>query len=227
LIFGSTPIERNERHQSIDTTIVFISGIIQSTGPEVYYQERFNLKQAAYQIVTDSGGYFLEGSQDFSDYWGSCVEITGATRIISDSIKLRDHFLGRQVLEVSSIKYSDVRICPNQWGAEENEAKAYVQKYYPHAKLETFSGSLERSTRPFVDITYDYQLSLDKPFWDTCCESEDSTEFKSIVVSCSNYAMYMDYERFIKDTIQVEISGYRLSGYQHSLLIHTLTVKEK
>lgn len=139
---------------------------------------------------------------DLASLANKCVEIQG-------NIKSNNNIdgYGKTIIEIKNIEISSYGNC-----------KEYPsQEYAEDLKRETISGHLERITRNYPDITYDYILKLNKPYIDKYSASGIDTPVYEILITPKDNGIWEQFESMINQ--EVEIQGFWSWGFAESRYI--------
>jgi len=170
-------------------------------------------------------GYYLAPSDininfNFNNFAGKCVSIEGMPSFFVNSKDANtiDGY-NHSMLTVYSIKQVAMTEC-----------KPYVKlpiettnEISPDIVLETMTGRLVRMERPAPDISYDYNLVLDKPFVDNNNASGVPQELNVVVVSPSTNDLWEKFEASINTDITVK--GPMSWGYAESRFLSVTEIQ--
>lgn len=134
---------------------IYTSGL--STGPE-YQITYLNIAESIVRpeaLQNQIEGSFLVGQDaDYAQFWGKCVEVTGTMGPDINRQSLPETYY-RSYISVTDIKIS-------------GSCAVSLNSYPEYEQLTgTYSGRIEKNTRPAPDIGYDYKLILSTPFTTT------------------------------------------------------------
>ncbi|MBL4658426.1 MAG: hypothetical protein JKX73_10530 [Flavobacteriales bacterium] len=207
---------------------ISVIGVIQSSGVSKNMKATYKLENSEFQILSNSGNYILEGTNDFSSYWGKCIEIKVILKPIWDSTNKLDHVFGRKVLDIISIKEKGLSNCEYLPDNTKEKFLEYMQSKYTGIKLESHKGYLKRANRPAPDIGNDYALELDETITEYNGNYEGGSKQLSVIgISCLNNEMYEQYEKCIKGKIHIELEGYLVGGHGHVSVFKVASITER
>lgn len=209
-----------------------IIGVIRSGGLLKEEKTKLGLKFSDYQLTdfppgpeTDLEiyGYFLESDRpEIKELMGKCVEIggnikTGWGELINQNFILNDQYSFNRLAfipeEIEIKDYFDCGLNPEFQPIDRTSFQ----------KIEIVTGTLEYSTRPAPDISYDYQLKLDKAFYDPQSSSGIPEIFPALDLRPFNHFILSEFDKNIGK--EVEIEGEMTWGYSESRYLSVISIK--
>lgn len=188
--------------------IIYI-GQIQSAGLSAEEIKNIGEGNIAFQLIGEEN-YFLIGDSTIQKHWGSCVEITGGE--VAYVPNENTNLYGRKLLKVNSMKAFSGPCLYGGFNAEDSGGKTDI-----------FTGKVKRMKRPAPDISYDYELLLDKPYIETQSQYEDNLLVKSIALTGDKIAI-ANLEKAIDLQNSIQIEGAKTHGYAESIVFKVRTV---
>lgn len=179
-------------------------------------QEKINFNGIDFYgaFLEDYAGTEKRYQLNIGRYIGKCVEVKAVMHLVTKS------FVNETYTVNGEYTYRNLYLSPiSIKQLDYNKCDPYPSSFISDlektgAKIQIFSGTLQRQDRPAPDIGYDYSLSLETPFVDELSASGLPREASSITVEPSNNEIWKFVEQNIGRNVSLE--GYMTWGYSES-----------
>lgn len=216
---GQRPVTSNQESPTV------VTGVIRTSGLSEEEKQKFGLTTVNYQItdlINNNGqpaidGYYLQtGKNSVPELLGKCVKINGTVPNEWKNRGYDDIPYARVAFDADKIEIVDYSQCnPFAYSATQD---------FIESDMSRFEGTAIYAQRPAPDIHYDYQLKLNKPYFDDPSSSGMPQNVSFIDISPSSHSLWRQLEDSINK--EVTIDGYMTWGYSETRYLQIVNISQ-
>jgi hypothetical protein len=200
--------------KTLDLETEGITGLLQSGGLQRAEAQKLGLSANSFQLISREQ-YFLETTEDLTQYWGQCVTVYGRqvdypfAKANSDSAD-QAYAYERKLFKVDSVALQVYSFCAFSDSLQSRQpGQDQVQPY---------RGRVYRMRRPAPDIAYDYYLKTEEERID----SATGAPTNDISIYTSSYEVLSTLEAAIEDSSEVKLWAAEQAGYAEKLALQVI-----